>query len=168
MHHANFSLLSIAPSRVLLHCPLCNGIFRTYLEFINHVQTIHPVAEQGVILRSHVYASNIVFLANPLSAQHVAPQHASLQRNEGVVVQPTSSLNRNQLTRWCSVPPVNRQQIARRNRVVESSNLTFAYPNETIATQQLMNQLDIPISSNADEIVNIVEEQNGLDLNLRL
>ena len=57
--------------------------------------------------------------------------------------------------------------MARRNRIVEGSNSTFAYTNETIATQQLMNQLDVPISSNADEIVNIAEEQNDLDLNLK-
>ncbi|KAM3249274.1 hypothetical protein P3L10_011043 [Capsicum annuum] len=168
MHHANFSPLFVAPSRVLLHCPLCNGMFRTHLEFINHVRTTHSLTEQDVILRSYVYASNIVLPRNFLSAQYVAPQHASFRRNDEVVVQPTSSLNRNQLIRWSSASLVNRQQMARRNRVVEGSNSTFAYPNETIATQQLMNQLDVPISSNADEIVNIAEEQNDLELNLRL
>ncbi|KAM3356602.1 hypothetical protein P3S68_023316 [Capsicum galapagoense] len=166
MHHANFSPSVLIPSRVLLHCPLCNGIFRTHLEFMNHVQVTHPLlSEQTFILCSSVYASNIILPGN----QHV-PQHASLQRNDEVVVQPASSLNHSQMRRWDRAPPIDRQQMARMSRVIEGSNSTFVYSNRTFVdcTQQVPNQLGVPISSNADEAVNTTEEHNELDLNLKL
>ncbi|KAF3636476.1 hypothetical protein FXO38_06412 [Capsicum annuum] len=101
--------------------------------------------------------------------QHV-PQHASLQRNDGVVVQPASSLNHSQMRRWDRAPPIDRQQMARMSRVIEGSNSTFVDSNRTFVdcTQQVPNQLGVPISSNADEAVNTTEEHNELDLNLRL
>ncbi|KAK6803083.1 hypothetical protein RDI58_000867 [Solanum bulbocastanum] len=66
-------------------------------------------------------------------------------------------------------PPMNMVQMERRNRVA-GSNSTFRNSNETIVygTRQLINQLDVFISPNADELVNLIEEQNDLDLNLRL
>ncbi|KAG5607035.1 hypothetical protein H5410_028527 [Solanum commersonii] len=59
-------------------------------------------------------------------------------------------------------PIMDRQQMERRNRV-ESSREAIVD-----CTTPLINQLDVPISSNADELVNIVEEQTDLDLKLRL
>ncbi|KAF3670263.1 hypothetical protein FXO38_05661 [Capsicum annuum] len=110
--------------------------------------------------------------------------------NDRVVVHLTTSLNRNQLIRWDRAPPIDRKQMTRQNSVVPirrgtrppttrqqmersirvgGSNPTFADLNEsTDLTRPLINQLDVPISSNVDELINIAEEQNDLDLNLRL
>lgn len=53
---------------------------------MNHVQITHPLlSEQNVILHSLVYASGAFLVGNPSSAQPVAPQHASSQRNDSVV-----------------------------------------------------------------------------------
>ncbi|KAF3670262.1 hypothetical protein FXO38_05662 [Capsicum annuum] len=193
MHNANFS----PPLFHIVRCPLCHEIFRIHSEFMNHVQTIHPLSEQDAILNSHVDAYGILL------------QNASSQRNDRIVVQPTMPPNRNlprrwgraplinrqqitsnQLRRWGRAPPINRQQMAIRNRVlqrrrgttpptdrqqmarsieVRGSNSTFADSNESNNfTKPLINQLDVPISSNADDLVNIAEEQNDLDLTLRL
>ncbi|KAG5630402.1 hypothetical protein H5410_002119 [Solanum commersonii] len=66
-------------------------------------------------------------------------------------------------------PPMNMVQMERIN-IVGGSNSTFRNSNETIVygTRQLINQLDVPISPNANELVNLVEEQDDLGLNLRL
>ena len=59
-------------------------------------------------------------------------------------------------------PIMDRQQMKRRN-IIQSSNETIVD-----CTTQLINRLDVPISLNANEFVNIVEEQIDLDLNLKL
>ena len=61
-----------------------------------------------------------------------------------------------------TTPIMDREQMERRN-MVESSREAIA--DRTIP---LIDQLDVPISSNADELVNIVEEPIDLDLNLKL
>ena len=52
-----------------------------------------------------------------------------------------------------------------RRHEVGGSNSTFRNSNEAIAsdTRPLINQLDVPVSSNVDELVNIAEEQNDFD-----
>ncbi|MCD7445808.1 hypothetical protein HAX54_000046 [Datura stramonium] len=96
------------------------------------------------------------------SAQPVVPQYANSQRNDGGVVLPTSSSSRNPPIRWGRAPPVDMHQMARGNRVGGSNQAIVEY------TRPLINQLNVPISSNANELVDLIEEQNDLDLNLRL
>ena len=57
---------------------------------------------------------------------------------------------------------MDREQMERRN-MVESSREAIA--DRTIP---LIDQLDVPISSNANELINIDEEHIDLDLELRL
>ncbi|KAF3670260.1 hypothetical protein FXO38_05664 [Capsicum annuum] len=162
----------------MIQCLLCHGIFRTHSEFVNHVQTIHPLTVLDAILNSHVDASGILL------------QNSSAQRNDRIVVPSTTPSNHYQPIRRARTPPIDRQHMARQNRVVtisrgstpptntqqmarnieiEGSNSTFADSNELDDfTKPLINQLDVPISSNADDLVNIVEEQNDLDLTLKL
>ncbi|KAG5630434.1 hypothetical protein H5410_002151 [Solanum commersonii] len=148
-------------------------------------------SSQNAILRFPIFASNNFFPEILSSTQPLTPQHMSSRRNDGVVILSISSWNYNHSIRNDRTSTIDRQQMARRNNVVPirrgralpmnmvqmerrnivgGSNSTFRNSNETIVygTRQLINQLDIPISPNADELVNLVEEQNDLDLNLRL
>ncbi|KAF3670261.1 hypothetical protein FXO38_05663 [Capsicum annuum] len=147
-------------------------------ELMNHVETIHLSSEQNANLNSHVDKDGI-FLQNESSL-----------RNDRVVVQLTTPSNHNQPIRWARASPINRQQMVRRNRVVQrrrgtppptdrqqmarsigagGSNSIFANSNESDDfTKPLIDQLDVPISPNADDLINIAEEQNDLFLTLRL
>lgn len=80
MNNAIFSPPSFSiPSRVLLQCPLCDGVFHTHMEFMNHVLTTHLSSyEKNIILYSPVHAYNPFLTGNPPSAQLTAPQHVSL------------------------------------------------------------------------------------------
>ncbi|KAH0634266.1 hypothetical protein KY290_037680 [Solanum tuberosum] len=148
-------------------------------------------SSQNVILHSPIFALNTIFSRNLPTTQPSVQQHTSSRRNNGVVILSTSSSNRNhpirndrtsaidrqQMARGNSVmpisrgraPPVNMLQMERRNRVGDS-NSSLRNSNQTIVygTRQLIDQLDVPVSSNVGELVNIAEEQNDLDLNLRL
>ena len=66
------------------------------------------------------------------------------------------------LTRRGVTPIMDRKRMETRN-IFESTNEAIVY-----STTPFINQLDVPISSNTDELVNIVEHQTDLDLNLRL
>ncbi|TMW90215.1 hypothetical protein EJD97_016050 [Solanum chilense] len=59
-------------------------------------------------------------------------------------------------------PIMDREQMERRSMVESSREALVDH------TTPLINQLDVPITSNADESVNIDEEQTDLDLKLRL
>ncbi|KAM3326787.1 hypothetical protein P3S67_001913 [Capsicum chacoense] len=170
MHNPNFSPSVSIYSHVVLHCPLCYGVFHTHTQFINHVRIAHPLSsERKAILLSPVYASNIVLPGNPLLSQTVVPQPVSLQRNDRVVAQPTMSSYRNQsITRGRS-PPIDRQQMETSISVGGSNSIIADSDEQSIAdfTRPLINKLDVPIVSNVDEL-NIAKEQNDLDLNLRL
>ncbi|MCD7445807.1 hypothetical protein HAX54_000045 [Datura stramonium] len=130
---------------------------------MNHVQTAHPSSsDKNAILISPVLATGVFLSENSLLAQPAVPQYANSQRNDGGVVLPTSSSNRNPPIRRGATPPVNMHQMARGNGVGGSNQTIVEY------TRPLINQLDAPISSNANELVDLTEEQNDLDLNLRL
>ncbi|OIT39910.1 hypothetical protein A4A49_53815 [Nicotiana attenuata] len=149
----------LIPCRVLLRCPLCYGIFRTHFDFMNHLQ-FHPLSsEQDVILRSGVDAAALPSQSHLQPTQPAPPQHASSRRNDrGIVLPSSSSSNR-------SHPTNEGHQMARRNRG-RAPSTTFLDLNVTHdGTKPLINQLDVPISSNA---VALDEEPNGLDLSLRL
>uniref|UniRef100_K4C151 Uncharacterized protein n=1 Tax=Solanum lycopersicum TaxID=4081 RepID=K4C151_SOLLC len=152
MTYANFSSF-LRPFRVLLYCT------------------------------SFVYRSDTFVPGNPPSTQHLAPQQTSLLRNN-VVIRITTSLNRDhpirrnralridrqQMVRYNIIVPVMRgsrsiidkQQMERRN-IIESSNGVISD-----SWRSLINGVDVPNSSNVDELVNIVEEPIDLDLNLKL
>ncbi|MCD7445806.1 hypothetical protein HAX54_000044 [Datura stramonium] len=130
---------------------------------MNHVQTAHSSpSDENAILLSLILATGVFLSENPLSAQPVVPQYAISQRNNGGVFLPTSSANCSPPIRRGAAPPVNMHQMARGNRVGGSNETIIEY------TRPLINQLDAPISSNANELVDLTEEQNDLDLNLRL
>ena len=57
---------------------------------------------------------------------------------------------------------IDKQQMERRN-IIESSNGVISD-----SWRSLINGVDVPNSSNVDELVNIVEEPIDLDLNLKL
>ncbi|TMW81255.1 hypothetical protein EJD97_010828 [Solanum chilense] len=171
MTYANFSSF-LRPFRVLLYCPVCLGMFHIHFQFMYHVQNIHRlVLEQNIILQSSVYGSDTFVPANPPSTQHLAPQQANLLINN-VVIRPTTSLNRDhpirrdralridgqQMIRYNIIVPVmrgstsimDRQQMERRN-IIESSNGSIID-----SWRSLINGVDVPNSSNVDELVNIV------------
>jgi len=136
------------------------------------------------IIYKSVYASSTFLRGNPLSTQPAAPRNVRPRRNDNIVSLPTPSSNLNHPISRGKLISIDRQQIARRNMFVsirrgitpimdrqqmERGNIVESL-NEAIVdcTTPLINRLDFPISSNADELVNIVEEQTDLDLNLRL
>ncbi|KAG5588194.1 hypothetical protein H5410_048628 [Solanum commersonii] len=169
----NNPIFSPPSFHVLLRCPLCDGAFRTHMEFRIHVLITHPSRhEQDIILRSHVYASIILSTENPPSAQPAAPQHGTFFQGNLPSTQPANPAHARNNVMPISrgrAPPVNMLQMERRNRVGDS-NSSLRNSNQTIVygTRQLINQLDVPVSSNVGELVNMAEEQNDLDLNLRL
>uniref|UniRef100_A0A3Q7GKE6 C2H2-type domain-containing protein n=1 Tax=Solanum lycopersicum TaxID=4081 RepID=A0A3Q7GKE6_SOLLC len=185
MHNANFSPFS-GPSPILHFCTVCNEMFHTYSEFVNHIQITHPLSsEQDIILHSSVYASVTFLPGNPLSTQPAAPRNVRPERNNNIVIMPTpsSNLNHPMISRDRALP-IDRQLMARRNWFVpirrgttpimdreqmEKRNMVES-SREAIAdrTIPLIDQLDVPISSNANELINIDEEHIDLDLELRL
>ncbi|KAG5607033.1 hypothetical protein H5410_028525 [Solanum commersonii] len=168
MYNANFSPF-LRPSPILLFCPVCNGMFHTYSGFINHIQITHPLSsELNIILHSSIYASGTFLPTNPLSTQPMAPQDVRPRRNDNIVILPTPSSNLNHpiISRGRALP-IDRQQMARRNMFVsirrgitpimdrqqmERRNMVESSSKAIVdRTTPLINQLDVPISSNADE-----------------
>uniref|UniRef100_A0A3Q7GLJ1 C2H2-type domain-containing protein n=1 Tax=Solanum lycopersicum TaxID=4081 RepID=A0A3Q7GLJ1_SOLLC len=185
MHNANFSPFS-GPSPILHFCTVCNGMFHTYSGFVNHIQITHPLSsEQDIILHSSVYASVTFLSGNPLSTEPAAPRNVRQERNNNIVIMPTqpSNLNHPMISRDRALP-IDRQLMARRNWFVpirrgttpimdreqmERRNMVESSREAIVdRTIPLIDQLDVPISSNADEIINIDEEHIDLDLELRL
>lgn len=160
MNNSNSSPSFLLPSPVQLHCPLCSGMFPTYYAFLSHLEDTHPSPSErnAILCTSHVYASSPVLQGN----QPSAPQHPTSQINNNVVFQPTLPSNFNHPIRSDRAPPTESKQM--------EIGIGGSNSNEIVhdCTIPLINQLDVPISSNADEIVNIAEQQNDLDLNLRL
>ncbi|KAG5588193.1 hypothetical protein H5410_048627 [Solanum commersonii] len=116
-----------------------------------------------------LYMDQVIFLQETCHHINATPQHASSRTNDNVVIPPTLSSNRNNPIRSDRAPPIDWQQMARSNRV-GGPNSTFLNSNESIidCTRSLINQLNVRVSANVDESVNIADEQNDLDLTLRL
>ncbi|TMW88535.1 hypothetical protein EJD97_018422 [Solanum chilense] len=174
MHNTNFSPL-LGPSPILLFHPVCNGIFHTYFRFVIHIQITHPLSfEKNNILHSSVYASG-TFL----------PGNVRLERNNNILIMPTpSSYLNHPMINSGKVLPIDRQLMARRNWFVSiRRDTTLIMDREQMErrnrvessreaivdrTTPLIDELDVPISLNADELVKIDEEQTNLYLKLRL
>ncbi|KAK6781057.1 hypothetical protein RDI58_023241 [Solanum bulbocastanum] len=159
-----------SPHNVILRPPLYSSgpLFLGNLSSVQHAAPQHANL-QNVIQRSPLYGSGNFFTGNMSSPQPAAPQHASSRRNDNIVIPPTLSSNCNNPIRSDRAPPIDWQQMARSNRV-GGPNSTFFNLNESIidCTRPLINQLNVRVSANVDESVNIADEQNDLDLTLRL
>ncbi|KAG5572270.1 hypothetical protein H5410_062036 [Solanum commersonii] len=172
----------VSLQNAILHSPLSASetFLQGNLSSAQHMAPQHA-SSQNIIVRSPIFTSNTFFLGNSTSTQPSAPQHVSSQINDGVVMFLTSSSNCNHPIRNDRTPAINRQQMTRRNTGVSisrgrappmsmlqierrnevgGSNSIFRNSNETISfgTRPLINQLDVLVSSNAEELVNIVEE----------
>ncbi|TMW82773.1 hypothetical protein EJD97_004967 [Solanum chilense] len=161
----------VSPQNVNLRPPLYSfgSLLQGNLSSVQHAAPQHANL-QNVIQRSPLYGSGNFFTGNMSSPQPAAPHHATSQGNNNVVITPTLSLNRNNPTRISDrAPPINWQQMASRNRV-GGSNSTFPNSNDSTidCTRSLTNQLNVPVPTNVDQLANIADEQNDVDLTLRL
>ncbi|KAH0640442.1 hypothetical protein KY285_037028 [Solanum tuberosum] len=154
-----------SPQNVILRPPL----YSSGPLLLGNLSSAQHANLQNVIQRSPLYGSSNFFTGNMSSHQPAAPQHASSRINDNVVIPPTLSSNRNNPIRSDRAPPIDWQQMARSNRV-GGPNSTFLNSNESIidCTRPLINQLNVRVSANVDESVNIADEQNDLDLTLKL
>lgn len=127
------------------------------------LSSVQHAAPQNVIQRCPLYGSGNFFTGNMSSPQPAAAQHHATSRgNNNIVI---LSSNRNNPTRISDrAPPINWQQMASRNRVGGPNSNDSAID----CTRSLANRLNVPVPTNVDELANIADEQNDVDLTLRL